>query len=91
MIFGMPYLKHKTPSALLFPANTGELNYAITMLVIEYLQREGLSYKTCNDIVGAMESAKMEFYRRVVSPYENQKAFENGDVYDSISVPSQPV
>lgn len=59
----------------------GELNYLITELCIGYLGNHGLSYSTCNDIVGALDSAKMEFYRRVVVPYEDKKIEENGDVY----------
>lgn len=59
----------------------GDLNYAFTMLAKTYLKDKGLSYQTCNDIVGALESAKMEFYRRIVIPYENSKIEQNGDVY----------
>ena len=31
--------------------------------------------------IGALEAAKLEFYRRVVAPYEDQKMLDNGDVY----------
>ena len=31
---------------------------------------------------GALECAKLEFYRRVVSKYEDQKILDNGDVYE---------
>jgi hypothetical protein len=41
----------------------------------------GLSYQTINDIVGALEGAKLEFYRRVAVPYEDKKIIENGDVF----------
>ena len=40
-----------------------------------------LTYQTMNDIIGALEGAKLEFYRRVVVPYENDKIEQNGDVY----------
>lgn len=63
------------------PQNPGELNYLITRLVNKYIQTEGLSYATINDIVGAIEGAKLEFYRRVVAPYEDEKIKTNGDVY----------
>ncbi len=59
----------------------GELNYEITLKLLKYLKVKGLSYATINDIVGALEGAKMEFYRRVAVPYENKKIAENGDVY----------
>ena len=59
----------------------GELNYLITSLCVEYSMNFGNSYKTINDIIGALECAKQEFYRRIASPYEDKKIIENGDVY----------
>ena len=53
----------------------------ITELLISYMETNGLNYATINDIVGACEGAKMEFYRRVAVPYEDIKIAENGDVY----------
>lgn len=61
----------------------GELNYAITKILTDYIKQHGLSYSTINDIVGALEGSKMEFYRRVAVPYENKKINENGDVYEN--------
>jgi hypothetical protein len=58
----------------------GELNYTITKLIMDIWQQDNC-YQTANDIIGALEGAKLEFYRRVVTPYENQKCIENGDVY----------
>jgi hypothetical protein len=40
-----------------------------------------LSYRILNNAVGAAESAKTEFQRRIVGPYEDSKIAENGDVY----------
>jgi hypothetical protein len=34
-----------------------------------------------NDIIGALEACKLEFYRRLVSHYEDIKIRSNGDVY----------
>jgi len=68
-----------------FPYNPGELNFAITKLMDTYIQEKGLSYRTLNDIVGALEGAKLEFYRRIAAPYENEKIIQNGDVYSCIS------
>ena len=59
----------------------GELNYLVTQLCIDYLVLHGKSYQTINDIAGALEGAKLEFYRRVAAPYEDKKVQENGDVY----------
>lgn len=63
------------------PDNPGELNYRITMVILKYLLHRGLSYQTVNDILGALEGAKLEFYRRVAVDYERGKCEENGDVY----------
>jgi hypothetical protein len=59
----------------------GELNYVLTSVVLGYLAKKGLSYGTINDIVGALEGAKLEFVRRVSAPYEDKKIQQNGDVY----------
>lgn len=78
----MPYIKqNRYEVAQEFPTNSGELNYAITQLIKNYLGRLGLQYHTINDCLGALEGAKIEFYRRVVVPYEEDKIVENGDVY----------
>jgi hypothetical protein len=63
-------------------ANAGELNFQVTCLVRDYLRIHGLSYQTCNDIVGALDNAKDEFKRRIQNPYEDRKIEENGDVYE---------
>ena len=62
------------------PATAGQLNYKITMLLIEYFNTWG-SYQSINDVLGALEGAKMEFYRRIAVPYEDKKIKQNGDVY----------
>jgi len=38
-------------------------------------------YKRYNKAMGVLECIKQEFYRRVISKYEDQKIEENGDVY----------
>jgi hypothetical protein len=60
----------------------GELNYLISTLINEYILREGLNYATLNSIVGVLECAKLELYRRIAAPYEDEKCDENGDVYE---------
>lgn len=62
------------------PSTAGELNYAITRLLIAYLGGAP-NYQLYNDCLGALEGAKLELYRRRVAPYEDQKIQENGDVY----------
>jgi hypothetical protein len=86
----MPYIKQTRRDALWNASvddrndkimTAGELNYFITYLLDEYIQNHGLTYQHINDIIGALEGAKSEFYRRVVVPYEEKKLKENGDVY----------
>ena len=64
------------------PSSPGELNYLFTSSAKYYVAEHGLSYQTINDVLGALEGAKLEFYRRVAVPYETQKIEENGDVYE---------
>lgn len=83
----MPYIKYQRRCELSRDeqydgvATPGELNYKITKEIIQYQKNKGLSYQTINDIIGALEGAKLEFYRRVVAPYENDKIEQNGDCY----------
>jgi len=79
----LPYIKlGREPLAqgLVAPENPGELNFVITGIIDEYLSGD-FSYQAINDVVGALECAKMELYRRVAAPYEDKKIEENGDVY----------
>lgn len=77
----MPYIKQKRRSEIFLAISSGELNYMFTLLIISYLQMNGESYQTYNDIIGALEAAKLELYRRKIAPYEDKKIQENGDVY----------
>lgn len=80
----MPYIKDNR-EALSFldknPMTPGELNFVITSVLKRYLNEKGLSYQTINDILGALEGSKLEFYRRIAVDYENKKIDQNGDVY----------
>jgi hypothetical protein len=62
-----------------YPA--GELNYIISKIVKDTLDRQGVRYKTINSVIGVLDCCKMELYRRLASPYEDEKIKENGDVY----------
>jgi len=68
-----------------FIQDPGELNYLITKLMHNYLRQcerqfGRPTYKAFNDVIGAIEGAKLELYRRKVIPYEETKKRENGDV-----------
>lgn len=66
----------------------GALNYLITRLVSRYVHDVGLDYDAINDVIGVLECAKAEFYRRVAAPYEDKKREANGDVYPEESTRS---
>lgn len=89
----MPYVKQERRDTMvdnrrvpahLSPQTVGELNYYITTTCIAWVQANGISYKTVNDVIGALECAKLEFYRRLAVPYEDKKIEQNGDVYPNI-------
>lgn len=75
-----PFLRGELEDGDARPSNPGELNFVITKLVHAYIQRQGESYQAYNDVLGALEGAKMELYRRKVAPYEDTKIEQNGDV-----------
>lgn len=60
--------------------NPGDLNYLVTALIHSYLEQHTESYQFYNDVVGVLEGAKLEVYRRYVANYEDRKITENGDV-----------
>lgn len=64
----------------MIPGTAGELNYSLTRTLIEYMKYHN-NYQGINDVLGALEGAKLEFYRRWAVPYEDFKINENGDVY----------
>lgn len=83
----MPYIESEARERLdagAPPENAGELNYAVTRLIDDYLSRTGgVRYARINEVVGALECAKLELYRRIAVPYEDVKMAENGDVYSA--------
>ena len=58
----------------------GLMNYAISKLIME-VYGPTWSYSSINEIIGVLECAKMEFYRKVAANYEDGKEEENGNVY----------
>lgn len=75
--------KDKEGKYLLFPT-AGMLNYTISKLLST--MHPFPTYNDINRVVGILECAKMEFYRRVAAPYEDVKAGVNGDVYPPMNV-----
>lgn len=87
----MPYILPNRRSALEplgDPIETpGELTFVLTRVIQKYIgwsgqSEERLSYLMITEILGALEGTKLEFYQRVVAPYEERKRKENGDVYN---------
>ena len=81
----MPYIDEKARERLKRDDspkahNPGDLNYLITKMLLNYIEDRGMSYKVINDVIGVLECAKMELYRRHAVPYENAKMAQNGDV-----------
>ena len=71
----MPYIPMSNrSSAENYPTTPGELNFAITRLMSDYISNKGSpTYNSINDCLGACEGAKMELYRRVAIPYEDRR------------------
>lgn len=64
---------------LLDDPEPGNLNYVLTRLVGG---TRAQSYSSYNEALGVIEAVKIEFYRRVVSYYEDDKVVQNGDVQE---------
>ena len=85
----MPYISieaRETLARVRHPNTGGELNYCITKMCDEYLVANGLCYRHINEVIGVLECAKLEFYRRIASPYEDEKKTDNGDVYSKENI-----
>lgn len=57
----------------------GEINYVISSIIWHIFDAEPC-YNTANALLGVLEGVKLEFYRRKVAPYEDEKIKENGDL-----------
>lgn len=83
----MPYIRREAREPYAFLEETefggpGELNYAIAQLIKQYWKGfERVGYAEINEVIGVLECAKLELYRRIAAPYEDHKIYENGDVY----------
>jgi hypothetical protein len=81
----MPYIdkerRKELSVSLPEPGTAGELNYVICMIAMKYIDKKKQSYQTYNDVIGVLECAKAEMYRPLVTPYEDKKIEENGDVF----------
>jgi hypothetical protein len=66
--------------------NIGEMNFIISNILNIYIQKtkkqDIFNYTVCNNLIGVLECAKLELYRKVISKYEDDKILENGDLYE---------
>ncbi len=58
----------------------GELNYCISKLIHTFLLTYDVNYANINAVIGVLECAKMELYRQLAAPYEDEKKSQNGPV-----------
>lgn len=63
---------------LVVDLHPGEVNYVITRILLAWGPKR---YTDMEAVLGRLEAIKLEFYRKLVAPYEDKKALENGDVY----------
>jgi hypothetical protein len=59
--------------------SVGDLTYALSVPIKEYLATHSERYATFAEVLGALDALGKEFNRRVVAPYEDRKRGENGD------------
>lgn len=67
----------------LVDARPGLLNYVISSLGLKAYERHPISYKNINEFCGVLTCVLQEFYRKLAARYENIKAAENGDIYQT--------
>ena len=60
------------------PPTRGDLNYCVTRLVVEVLNKD--SYHSLSDCVSALRDAADEIQRRLLGPYEDTEIEKNGDL-----------
>ena len=56
----------------------GRINYCFSRVVAGVMG--SVSYSKIAMATGVLENIKQELYRRIASPYEDQKILENGDI-----------
>ena len=78
----MPYIPQSIrPDALRAPVDAGELAFALTSVILDYMNGMPERFKSYAEVMGVLECVKLEIYRRRISPYEDQKIKLNGDLF----------
>jgi hypothetical protein len=87
----MPYLTGPRREAFALARNTlkttridgvGELVYLFCYMADLYVGQHITNFELLNSVVGAFESAKMEFYRKMMAGYEDGKEQSNGPIWN---------
>jgi len=63
------------------PKTAGEIQFMIAVIIAEFMKNSDYRYQNMNDVMGALNGANLEFYRRYVAPYEDECIAKNGDVF----------
>lgn len=58
--------------------SVGQINYALSKILIAYDPQHYLDHNT---LIGLLECVKLEYWRRMVVPYEEKKRQINGDIF----------
>ena len=84
----MPYIKLRERNRIdldltkVLMASQGELTYAITKLMMNYVEQRGmLDYTTSSAVMASCRDADREWQRQVHEKYEDHKKRENGDCF----------
>lgn len=80
----MPYIPQDRRAEIdsgMVPQTPGELEYKLMWECVRYLRMRERRFATMNEIVGVLETTKMEFARRVLRTYEDRKLVEAGDIH----------
>lgn len=80
----MPYIDQKDrdeiDQGIRLPEVPGELAYVIYSTVVDYVSQFDPSFVLYNDVTGVLQNVSLEFHRRYIAPYEDEKLQINGDV-----------
>lgn len=85
----MPHLPFEEKEQLLdhpYPKNAGQLTYLITVSALRFWSQSNRRFESLCIIMGAFICAAFEFYRQVVSKYEDKKITENGSAYTGVEI-----
>jgi hypothetical protein len=88
----MPYVtqekRDRLDEDLLGSKTAGELGYVLGVICDTYLVNSGAEsdtgafrYQHICDVLGTLESIKLDLFREVIAPYEEGVQRDNGDVY----------